>query len=45
MAIRKIIHLWEDGEINEKSREILRNPCSEVTFPLNKETKQEMEAQ
>jgi len=42
MATRKIIHLWEKGEINEEAREILRNPCSQVIFPLDKETKQEI---
>lgn len=42
MAIRKIIHLWEKEEINEKNREILRNSCSHVIFPLDRETKQEI---
>ena len=42
MAIREIIHLWDKEEINEESLKILRNPCSEVIFPLDKETKQEV---
>lgn len=42
MAIRKIIHLWENGEINKENREILNNQCSQVIFPLDKEAKQEI---
>ena len=42
MATRKIILLWEEGEINKENHEILKNQCSQVIFPLDKKTKQEI---
>ena len=43
MPIRPIIHLWKTEEIIEKNSLVLRNPCSNVTFPLDKETRQEID--
>ena len=42
MAVRKINHLWENGEIDEENRKELSNPCSDVSFPLDKETRREI---
>lgn len=43
MDIRKIIHFWENGKINKQNSDILRNPCSEVIFPLDKKTRKEID--
>lgn len=43
MTIREISHLWQEGEIVEEIRGTLMNQCSQVRFPLDQETKQEIE--
>ena len=42
MSIREIIPVWQAGEFNECQCRVLKNQCNEVTFPLDKITKQEV---